>query len=533
VLLVLLLGAEVVALSIRIDTVALSNKTGWWAVVIGHAGKLASIVAAALAVCTIVAWARSRGGLNGRAESSAANVKSWPFVLAHLAAFGAFAVLSVIVTERDLPSTALLAVCLSAWALAGMAAVGLWCLAGMTGRAWLALIRRGWPVMLAALALGAAAWGVGRLADMAWAPLRQPTFWIVKSSLAALGEQVVCRPADYVLGTERFSVTIASSCSGYEGIGLITVFVGAYLWLFRRRLRFPRAFLILPLAMIVIWLVNAARIAALVLFGTHVSSTIASGAFHSQVGWLGFVAVSLGLVAVTQITPFFSLPAYPSGSAEARRADRTGAYLGPLMALLAVTMVTAAISAGFDRFYPLRVVATATVVGILWRRSIIWARIRDCWSWGAVAIGAAAFAVWLGLDWALGRSQADTTIAKALGDMPAGLAAAWVIFRVVGSVVTVPIAEELAFRGYLMRRLISADFEQVSGRRFTWLSFLASSLLFGTLHGQWLAGTAAGVLYAWAMCRRGRVADAILAHATTNALIAADVLVRGNWHLWA
>ena len=38
--------------------------------------------------------------------------------------------------------------------------------------------------------------------------------------------------------------------------------------------------------------------------------------------------------------------------------------------------------------------------------------------------------------------------------------------------------------------------------------------------------------YAWALCRRGRVEDAILAHALTNALIAADVLIMGRWELW-
>jgi exosortase E/protease (VPEID-CTERM system) len=317
------------------------------------------------------------------------------------------------------------------------------------------------------------------------------------------------------------------------GIGLITVFVGAYLWLFRGRLRFPRALLILPLAIAIIWLVNAVRIGSLVLFGTYVSPWIASGAFHSQVGWLGFVVVSLGLVALTQRARFFSLAASPTSGRQAGRADPTAAYLGPLMALLAVTMVTAAISSGFDRLYPIRVVATAAVIGVFWRQSMTWAGIRACWSWGAAAVGAAVFGIWVGLNWASGRPQTDHSIAKALADMPAGLAGAWVLFRVIGAVVTVPIAEELAFRGYLIRRLIAADFDEVSGRRFTWLSFIASSLLFGVMHGQWLAGTAAGMLYAWAMYRRGRVADAIVAHAVTNALIAADVLVRGNWHLWA
>ena len=61
---------------------------------------------------------------------------------------------------------------------------------------------------------------------------------------------------------------------------------------------------------------------------------------------------------------------------------------------------------------------------------------------------------------------------------------------------------------------------------------MVSSVLSGALHGRWLAGTVAGMFSAWARYRRGRVEDPILAHAITNALIAADVLILGNWGLW-
>jgi len=44
----------------------------------------------------------------------------------------------------------------------------------------------------------------------------------------------------------------------------------------------------------------------LVMFGTQVSPQIPLGGFHSQVGWLGFIAVALGMVAVTRRMPFFA-----------------------------------------------------------------------------------------------------------------------------------------------------------------------------------------------------------------------------------
>jgi len=74
----------------------------------------------------------------------------------------------------------------------------------------------------------------------------------------------------------------------------------------------------------------------------------------------------------------------------------------------------------------------------------------------AVGIGVAVFAIWMGLGWALPGTSAPSPIPTSLAETPAGLAAGWLLFRVLGSVITVPIGEELAFRGYLHRRLRSA-----------------------------------------------------------------------------
>ena len=101
------------------------------------------------------------------------------------------------------------------------------------------------------------------------------------------------------------------------------------------------------------------------------------------------------------------------------------------------------------------------------------------------------------------------------------------------AVVTVPIAEELAFRGFLIRRLMAADFVALDIRSFSYLAVLISSVAFGLLHGdRWIAGTVAGLLYAVVFLRRGSIGDAVVAHATTNALIAAMVLIGGKWYLW-
>jgi CAAX prenyl protease-like protein len=125
------------------------------------------------------------------------------------------------------------------------------------------------------------------------------------------------------------------------------------------------------------------------------------------------------------------------------------------------------------------------------------------------------------------RPPAEFTAARA------GWQAIWLGARILGGIVLVPVVEELAFRGYVLRRLQSADVDQVPLNRWTPWAIAGSSLLFGILHGErWLAGTMAGAIYAWSMTRRGSIADAICAHGITNALIAASVLIFGTWSLW-
>ena len=98
---------------------------------------------------------------------------------------------------------------------------------------------------------------------------------------------------------------------------------------------------------------------------------------------------------------------------------------------------------------------------------------------------------------------------------------------------TVPIAEELAFRGYLARRLVAREFDEVPFERLTLISIGLSSLTFGLMHGQhWLVGIVAGLAYVALLRGKGRMGDAVVAHAVSNLLLAAWVLARGDWGMW-
>jgi exosortase E/protease (VPEID-CTERM system) len=334
------------------------------------------------------------------------------------------------------------------------------------------------------------------------------------------------------VGTEEFYVLVSSVCSGYEGIGLIVVFLSAYLVVFRDRFRFPHALLLLPVGILVVWLLNVVRIVALILVGHAGYANIAAGGFHSKAGWLFFCATALGAVWVSQQVRWFARdPNAPRGKA----INPSAPFLLPLLAVVATALVSGLFVEELDYFYSLRVVVGLLVLAWYYQDYAAGLRQhlrgRSALSWHAVGVGVAAYVLWMGIS-ALTAPYAPEAPPEALSELATPLVAVWIIGRMLGAVLVVPIVEELAFRGFLLRRLVASDFTKVPHDQWHWPAVLISSLAFAVVHQQWIGGFAAGVLYAYAQKRRGLLSDAIVAHAVTNALIAMQVLLAGHWSLW-
>jgi exosortase E/protease (VPEID-CTERM system) len=460
----------------------------------------------------------------------AAPHRAWPYVGAHLAAFALFVGITAYILEGGFTTSTIQPVWVGVWLATAAAAALLWAASVCAPRVLVAVVWRARAMVLAIAAVGVMAWGAGLITEGWWDPLRHATMNVVAAMVHVMASDAIFLPEELVVGTQRFWVRILSECAGYEGIGLIWVFLSAYLVMCRSELRFPRALLLIPIGTVAVWFANALRLTVLIAIGTWVSEDIAMGGFHSYSGSLLFSGVALTLVFATRRSAFFAAGHAHDDTLPARAVNVTAAYLGPFLAIVATQMVAGAVSTGgsFDVLYPLRVV-TAGAALVYFRR--VYHDLRWTCSWEAVAVGVLVFVLWMALEPSPDPAK-QAAFAAALHALPPALAVFWLIARVVGSVVTVPIAEELAFRGYLGRRLIAADFEQVSFRTFTWVAFLVSSMLFGVMHGRWLAGTLAGMLYALLLYRRGELGDAVSAHAITNAMIAAYVLATGNWLLW-
>jgi exosortase E/protease (VPEID-CTERM system) len=330
-------------------------------------------------------------------------------------------------------------------------------------------------------------------------------------------------PARLVLGNQRFAVAISEFCSGLEGMSLILVFMIAWLGYFRKEYRFPRALLLIPLGVTLMFGLNAVRIAVLVLIGNAGYYEVAEYGFHSQAGWIAFNAVAVGTAFWTRRSSWLNRS--EKTPVEGNQSDNpTAVFLMPLLVILAAGMLSHSLSGRFEWFYPLRLFACVAVI-VIYRRHL--AALDWRWSWRGPLLGIGVFIIWIiGVHFL----APDQGMPEPLAAAPPWLRWSWIVCRVAGSVLTVPLAEELAYRGFLMRRLQSRDFDSLAYERVGWFAIAASAVLFGAAHGAlWLPGCVAGFAYGWIVRRQGHLGEAVTAHMMTNFLVAAVVLGSGNW----
>ena len=341
--------------------------------------------------------------------------------------------------------------------------------------------------------------------------------WIVQT----LGYQVDIFPERKVIGYGEFFIDIAPVCSGIEGIALVTVFVTLYLALFRQQLRFPLVLLLYPIGIMVSAMLNIVRIAVLLVIGLEGNPELAVGGFHSHAGWLMFTLIAVGIVAVAQSVPALQKgwPTQPSG--ETAPYAPPPFFQDPLVARIlpfAVFMFSALLSQAFAAnpgiVYPLRVLAMAAALLAFWQ---VIAALEWRVSIPAVAVGAAIGLMWVAVPY----SVTDTT--PAFANLSGAVLIGWMILRGVGTVMLVPIIEELFFRDYLENKLLPFAGAIVAA--------IITATLFALLHDRWAEAFIAGLAFSWLARRSGNITDAIVGHAVANVIVFGYALATQQMHI--
>ena len=227
----------------------------------------------------------------------------------------------------------------------------------------------------------------------------------------------------------------------------------------------------------------------------------------------------------------------PAARRAAPRRFPAAAYVAPFAAYVALLGISPYLPVSLGIAYPLRVAFVCLVLLFLSRQVLPRAAGRPA---ASVAVGAAVFVLWILPDflWPGYRQHRlfeNPLTGAAHSSVPLDMRGdvLFLFFRVLGSVVVVPIIEELFWRGWLIRYLSNRTFETVPLGTATRQAWWITVFLFATEHGPyWEVGLLAGIAYNWWVGRTANLGDCIVAHATTNACLAAYVIHAGRWEYW-
>jgi uncharacterized protein len=216
----------------------------------------------------------------------------------------------------------------------------------------------------------------------------------------------------------------------------------------------------------------------------------------------------------------------------------TFAYVGPFVAFIVIMAIERGVQLSPLWLYPIRFfVVLGVLLAFSWR--VVPLRVSSPAL--SIAIGVAVFVIWIGPDVLFGPAYrhhwlfSNVITGEAVSSLPpeAQRQFWFLTLRAVSCTLLVPVMEELFWRGWLMRWVIDHHFFKVPMGTYTPMAFWTVALLFASEHGSyWEVGLAAGIIYNWWMIRTRSLADCQLAHAVTNGLLSAYVLLTGHWQYW-
>ncbi len=185
-------------------------------------------------------------------------------------------------------------------------------------------------------------------------------------------------------------------------------------------------------------------------------------------------------------------------------------------------------------FYPLKTVLVAIVLFLMWKR---YSEINFKKGLTAKNLiigflsGAVVFVLWINMDIKYATISEPKPYNPFIFDNPTFFYLI-ISFRLFGSSLVVPIIEELFWRSFVLRYIINIKFEDVPIAKFTWVSFIVSSIFFGLEHNLWLAGIMAGLSYCLVLYYTRSLFIAMFSHGITNLLLGIYVITTGNWQFW-
>lgn len=361
----------------------------------------------------------------------------------------------------------------------------------------------------------------GFLSWFAW-PFKVVIFEGVKLILSIHSDYVISDMETLQIGTGEFSVVLAPSCAGIQGVSLFLFFTLIFYFLERERLTISKKIYVFLMfsGALCSFLSNIVRIYLLIVIGDFGYIDWALGSFHSHLG----ISVSITLITgfCLGVVHFYSKNDFLNSFFKTIQINPVAPYLLPFVLLISASIYLKVLTPSWDIWYPVKVVLMLFSLFIFkdFYKKIIKVEFK-LWP---VVVGILIAVIWIYLPYQTEKTN--------FGDGLTSFKLIWIGFKIVGSCLLIPVIEELVFRGFLLRFFINVNFYEVKFGTFNLLSFGLTSLIFGLLHQHLWAGVIAGCLFNLLAYHRKSLFDTILCHSVSNILIAVFVIKTASWELW-
>ncbi|MGN6627963.1 MAG: CAAX prenyl protease-related protein [Tepidisphaeraceae bacterium] len=222
------------------------------------------------------------------------------------------------------------------------------------------------------------------------------------------------------------------------------------------------------------------------------------------------------------------------------------AYILPMAVFMALTWAGVQWTGFYPISYVLKSLIVAALLIALWPS---YTRIRWTHLGLGVAVGVIGIVQWIGMEKLL-MSQPWLSWTRMIGNIRAeayhpydhlhgGWLWAFIAFRWAGASLVVPFMEERFWRDFLWRSIASPNnFELQEIGEYDRGAFWGVPLVFAAVHPQWLTAIVWALLIAALLWKTRSLGACIVAHATTNFLLGAYVLIawyvfkKDEWYFW-
>lgn len=213
------------------------------------------------------------------------------------------------------------------------------------------------------------------------------------------------------------------------------------------------------------------------------------------------------------------------------------AYVLPMAIFMAFTWVGGTWPGIYPLTYVAKVILVAISLVLLWRH---YTKISWRYWWLGLIVGVIGIFQWIGMQlwlqshvpfFAPPEDPFDPT--KTFAESTVMLYG-FLVFRLIGAVLAVPVMEELFWRDFLWRQILAPnDFKLAEVGERSWSALLLVSGVFAFVHGNWWLTSIVWALMIGALLIYTKsIGACIIAHAVTNLLLAVYVLRYRDWAFW-